>query len=127
VQTFFAAHQKPKSILPLWFSFLQPASAAPENLESQSLAGFVQEELVRRTHALDRGTHAEQFYVVANVQHPAVLVEGGFLTNAEEIAKLATEEYREQLAAAIADGLARYREVTRENQKTLALSGAGTE
>ncbi|MGZ4965642.1 MAG: N-acetylmuramoyl-L-alanine amidase family protein [Chthoniobacterales bacterium] len=127
VQTFYAAHQKPKSSFPSWLPFLQPASADLENLDSQSLAGFVQEALVSRTHAFDRGTHAEQFYVVTNVHHPAVLVEGGFLTNADEIAKLATDEYREQLAAAIADGLARYREITSQEQKTLALSTSHTE
>ncbi len=126
VQTFYAVHQMPKSIFPSWLPFLQPASVTPENLESQSLAGFVQEALVRRTHAFDRGTRAEQFYVVANVRHPAVLVEGGFLTNNDDLIRIATDEYREQLAAAITDGLVHYREITNQ-QKTLALSAGPPE
>lgn len=125
VQTFYSAHQKTKSIIPSWLPFLQSDGA--ENFESQSLAGFVQQALVRRTQAFDRGTRAEQFYVVTNVQHPAVLVEGGFLTNDGDIARLATDEYREQLAAAIVDGFNGYREVANNKQKTLALSAAAPE
>ncbi|MDQ6913185.1 MAG: N-acetylmuramoyl-L-alanine amidase, partial [Verrucomicrobiota bacterium] len=126
VQTFYAVHQMPKSIFPSWLRFLEATGATPENLASQSLAGFVQEALVRRTHAFDRGTRAEQFYVVANVRHPAVLVEAGFLTNHDDLTKIATDEYREQLAAAITDGLVHYREIANQ-QKTLALSAAGPE
>lgn len=90
VQTFYAARQLPKTLVPSWLPFLQPVLPQPADFESQSLAGFVQEALVARTHAFDRGTRAEQFFVVANVRHPAVLVEGGFLSNNDDIAKLAT-------------------------------------
>ena len=48
--------------------------------------------------------------MLANVRHPAVLVEGGFLTNKNEIWKLADANYREQLAVAISDGILKYRE-----------------
>ncbi len=126
VQTFYAVHQMPKNIFPSWLPFLQPVGATPENLASQSLAGFVQQALIRRTRAFDRGTRAEQFYVVANVRHPAVLVEGGFLTNNDDLTKIATDEYREQLAAAITDGLVHYREIANQ-QKTLALSAPAPE
>ena len=67
--------------------------------------------LFPRTQAFNRGTRAEQFYVIANMRHPAVLVEGGFLTNNDDVAKLASEEYREKLATAICEGIAHYRDV----------------
>lgn len=115
VNTYYAAHQVARApALPSWLPFVQPVSDQPVNLESQSLAGFVQEALVTRTRAVDRGTRSEQFYVIANVRHPAVLVEGGFLTNNDDISKLRTEEYRQQLATAIAEGIMRYREIVRE-------------
>ena len=107
VQTFYATRQQPKSMIPSWLPFLQPVLPQSLNFESQSLAGFVQEALVTRTRAVDRGTRAEQFFVVANVRHPAVLVEGGFLSNNGDIAKLATEDYRQELAAAITEGIVR--------------------
>jgi N-acetylmuramoyl-L-alanine amidase len=116
VNTYYAAHQAtgPRPF-PSWLPFVQPVSAEPVNFASQSLAGFVQEALVTRTRAFDRGTRAEQFYVIANVRHPAVLVEGGFLTNNDDIAKLRTESYRQQLAQAIVEGIMRYRDFARDH------------
>ena len=127
VQTFYATRQSPKSIIPSWLPFLQPVLPQAVNFESQTLAGFVQEALVAHTHAVDRGTHAEQFFVVANVRHPALLVEGGFLSNNEDIAKLATEDYREELAAAITEGIVRYRDALGQREQALPLGTATPE
>ena len=55
---------------------------------------------------------------------PAVLVEGGFL-NKEELAKLESNDYRDQMAAAISEGVLRYRDVLKERQLTLAVTGSG--
>jgi N-acetylmuramoyl-L-alanine amidase len=128
VQTFYAVRQVPAAAgLASWLPFLQRVSAAPDNVESQSLAAFVQGALVSGTRAFDRGTRAEQFYVVANVQHPAVLVEGGFLSNNDDIAKLTTESYRQQLAEAITEGILRYREAAGQREpSTLAVAKPGT-
>jgi N-acetylmuramoyl-L-alanine amidase len=127
VETYYAAHQVSNATLASWLPFLQRTSLEPANGESQSLASFIQEALVTRTQAVDRGTTAQQFFVLANVRHPAVLVEGGFLTNADEITKLATDDYREQIAAAISDGVLRYREALRQPPTPLAVSLPGGE
>lgn len=127
VQTFYAAHQIQNSSWPTWLPFLHSISGDAPNLKSQSLAGFVQESLVAKTQAFNRGTKAEQFYVVSNVRHPAVLIEGGFLTNADEINRLGTEAYREQLAAAIADGITRYCSLTSQHATTVALRSDSSE
>ncbi len=116
VNTYYAMRQRGKwPQLPSWLAFVQPVSSQPA-FESQSLAGFVQQALVARTRAVDRGTRSEQFYVIANVTHPAVLVEGGFLTNDDDMKKLRADEYRQQLAAAIAEGIMHYREIMREGE-----------
>jgi len=121
VETYYAAHQiTAGSLLASWLPFLwRPLSDSP-NPESQNLAGLVQASLVARTRALDRGTQARQFFVIANVTSPAVLIEGGFLTNKEDISKLATQDYRDQIAAAVADGVLRYREAASQRESTLA-------
>ena len=67
----------------------------------------------------------QQFFVIASVRHPAVLVEGGFLTNADELNKLATGDYREQIAAAISDGVLRYREILKGREMALAVDLPG--
>jgi N-acetylmuramoyl-L-alanine amidase len=127
VQTFYAARQvSAENGITSWLPFWQRVSSEPTNLESQSLAGFVQQAMVARTQAFDRGTRAQQFYVVANVRHPAVLVEGGFLSNTGDIAKLQSDEYRQQLAMAISEGISRYREVAGHRRRTLAVAEPGT-
>ena len=126
VETYYAAHQiTPGSFMTSWLPFLWRALSESPNLESQSLAGFIQEALVARTQALDRGTKAEQFFVIANVTSPAVLVEGGFLTNKEDSSKLTSEDYREQLAAAISDGILRYRDALKQRQSAVAVTAPG--
>ena len=124
VETYYAAHQiTAGSLLASWLPFLwRPLSDSP-NPESQNLAALVQEALVARTRSIDRGTEARQFFVIANVTSPAILIEGGFLTNKEDISKLASEDYRDQIAAAVADGILHYRDAASQRNSTLVATG----
>lgn len=126
IETYYAARQIsiPERVM-AWLPFVQKASLELSNPESQSLASFIQEELVTHTEAVNRGTRPQQFFVIANVRHPAVLVEGGFLTNKEDVSKLATEAYREQIAAAISDGVVRYRDVLQQQRTPLVVNLPG--
>jgi N-acetylmuramoyl-L-alanine amidase len=126
VETYYASHQIPTgSSMASWLPFLwKPLSDSP-NPESRRLAGFVQEALVARTRAINRGTQQGQFFVIANVSSPAVLIEGGFLTNKEDISKLTSQDYRDQIAAAVADGILRYRDAASQRKATLALTNPG--
>jgi len=122
VETYYAEHQTaPAPRLVSWIPFFQGPAAESPTLASQSLARFIQEAMIARTQAPDRGTKAEQFFVLANVSAPAVLVEGGFL-NKEDVAKLENNDYRDQMAAALSEGILRYRDVLKERQLTLAVS-----
>lgn len=123
IETYYAGHQMLSgNPIVSWLPFLQHVAAEVPNLESQSLAGFIQEALVARTQAVNRGTKAEQFFVITNVRHPAVLVEGGFLTNKEDMTRLASGDYREQMAGAISEGIMRYRDFLKQRQATLAVT-----
>src|SRR5215472_9797281 len=66
VETYYASHQITTDSSPTsWFPFLwRPLSESP-NPESQRLAGFIQEALVARTRAINRGTQAGQFFVIS--------------------------------------------------------------
>jgi N-acetylmuramoyl-L-alanine amidase len=122
IETYFAAQQATgMPLIASWLPLLQKVATPRPNPQSQSLAQFVQQELVARTHAIDRGTKAQQFYVLANVRHPAVLVEGGFLTSKSDIGKLAEGNYREELAVAIRDGILQYRKTLRALAETVAV------
>src|SRR2546430_7034791 len=61
VETNYAAHQiTAGSFLASWLPFLWRALSDSPNPESQRLAGFIQEALVARTRAVDRGTRTSE-------------------------------------------------------------------
>ena len=72
---------------------------------SMALAETVQAHLVEATGARDRGVRQNLFYVLRNSRIPAILVELGFVSNAEEGRRLATESYQRKLAEALAVGI----------------------
>jgi len=124
IETYFAAQQATGiPLMASWLPFLQKVANPQPNPESQSLAQFIQQQLVARTQAVNRGTKAQQFYVLANVRHPAVLVEGGFLTGKNDIGKLADSNYRELLATGITDGILKYRDMVRALAGNVAEAG----
>ncbi len=56
----------------------------------------------------DHGVKHALFRVLVGAKCPAVLVEAGFISNPDEEKKLRTHEFRDRLARAIADGIARF-------------------
>ncbi len=56
----------------------------------------------------------EQIYLLKKAEVPAVLVETGFLSNPEERDLLADKNYQEKMAAAIAQGIEDYFNMTFE-------------
>jgi len=75
--------------------------------KGRALAYHIHRAAVRATGARDRGVRTRHFYVLRNTKHPAVLVEGGFLTNSTERRLVCTGGYRDKLARGIAEGIAR--------------------
>jgi N-acetylmuramoyl-L-alanine amidase len=62
--------------------------------------------MLRKTGRKDRGVRRARFMTVLRDQHrPAVLLEGGYLSNPEEAKLIATPEYRQKLAEAVAEAL----------------------
>jgi N-acetylmuramoyl-L-alanine amidase len=117
VETYYAEHQVTNgSTIASWLPFLQRVSMQTPNVDSQRLADLIQQALVTRTHALNRGTKTQQFYVLANVRHPAVLIEGGFISNKDDAVRLGTTDYRDEMAAAINEGIMEYQDILRNRQ-----------
>ncbi len=77
--------------------------------EGQKLAQFVQQGLVKRTRAVDRQAKFARFYVIRNSKLPAILVEGGFVSNERERERVKLGSFREAVARGIAEGIMRYR------------------
>lgn len=72
------------------------------------LAQELHPSVVAATGRANRGIQKDRFYVLAHSKMPAVLIETAFLSHPEEGRLLATPEYRQRLAEAMADGLGRY-------------------
>jgi len=71
--------------------------------ENLRLAYRIHRELLSATQALDGGVRRARFISVIRAQgRPAVLVEGGFLSNPAEARRVATPAYRQKLAEALA-------------------------
>jgi N-acetylmuramoyl-L-alanine amidase len=79
------------------------------NSEGQRLAQFVQGSLVRQTRTVDRSAKFARFYVIRNSSLPAILVEGGFVSNEAERERMKSGDFREAIARGIAEGIQRYR------------------
>ncbi|WP_448570990.1 N-acetylmuramoyl-L-alanine amidase family protein, partial [Trichothermofontia sp.] len=56
----------------------------------------------------DRGVRQARFYVIRRTSMPAVLVETGFVTGAEDAPRLADPNFRSRMAVAIARGILNY-------------------
>lgn len=79
------------------------------NREGQRLAHYVQSCLVRQTRTVDRSAKFARFYVLRNSTLPAILVEGGFVSNEQERNRMKSAYFREAIARGIAEGIQRYR------------------
>jgi len=79
------------------------------NLNSSArLARGIQEKLDALQGIKDRGIRQAPFVVLTGATMPSALVEVGFLSNAEEAARLAGKEMQDQVAAAIADAIVEF-------------------
>jgi len=60
-------------------------------------------------NTFDRGIKRARFNVLSGVRHPAVLFEGGFMSNPQDARLIHNDRYQDALATAIADAVMRYR------------------
>jgi N-acetylmuramoyl-L-alanine amidase len=77
--------------------------------EGRELAQYVQNSLIRRTRTVDRNAKYARFYVIRHSKLPAILVEGGFVSNTAERNRMKSAWFRESIAQGITDGIQRYR------------------
>ena len=84
----------------------QPANEFDAN--NSRLAYEMQKGMLAATGAADRGIRHQAIYVIANAICPAVLLEVGYLSNADELKKIASPEYQNKIVSGILAGLAGY-------------------
>lgn len=75
---------------------------------SKSLASSILGEVLLLTGAPSRGVKHGNYAVIRETDMPAVLIEGGFLTNTEEYLKLKQVDYLKKVAWGIAVGINKF-------------------
>lgn len=75
---------------------------------SKPLAVAVQRGMLSRVKSVNRGVKYARYYVIRHSKNPAILVEGGFVSNSRERGRTKEGWYREAIANGIVDGIVEY-------------------
>jgi N-acetylmuramoyl-L-alanine amidase len=107
-------------------------AAAPSSLsmqagtlvDSQSLAlsACIYHSLLGHIPEFDRGIKRARFAVLRQTKVPAVLIEGGFLTERGESRLIANKDWRTKLAGAISVGIENYQALAVKNQPPMLVA-----
>lgn len=88
--------------------YYRPKKVNERSEVSSKLAEAVLGRVLKNTQAKSRGVKHGNFAVVRDTNMPAVLIEGGFLTNTGELKKLRDPAYLNRVAKGIAQGINDY-------------------
>tara|TARA_B100000427_G_scaffold52161_1_gene40046 strand:+ start:11450 stop:12898 length:1449 start_codon:yes stop_codon:yes gene_type:complete len=77
--------------------------------ESEELAAMIQEEMGKKVKSKNRGVKQAGFHVLIDASMPNVLIEAGFLTNANEERNLRKSNYRQIIANSIYRAIVKFR------------------
>jgi N-acetylmuramoyl-L-alanine amidase len=92
------------------FNLMQKAYTS----QSVEFAGMVQDQFRERARRRDRGVKQERFWVLWATTMPSVLIETGFITNANEQKYLMSKQGQEYLASAIYRAFKEYKRTIEE-------------
>ena len=70
-----------------------------------TFATIMQHALMAKLQVEDRGVKRARYVVLKDASTPAILIEGGFLTNSGDASRIASPAWREAYAAALATGI----------------------
>ena len=93
-------------------------------VDSQSLAlsACIYHSLLGHIPEFDRGIKRARFAVLRQTKVPAVLIEGGFLTERGESRLIANKDWRTKLAGAISVGIENYQALAIKNQPPMLVA-----
>lgn len=117
----FANQQKPRLFVSIHFNSAPSTDAEgievfyyldsenkPRTTQSKALAQAILDKTLQNTKAKSRGVKHGNYAVIRETNMPAALIEGGFLTNTEEMEKIKNASYLKSLALGIAQGIQEY-------------------
>ncbi len=106
----------------LALSFINRQAGSPVDAPSIELSTSIYHSMLGQIGEFDRGIKRARFAVLRLTKIPAVLVEGGFLTERGESRLIANKDWREKLAQAISVGIENYRDLAENKKRPLVLA-----
>src|SRR5438067_4582304 len=99
---------------------MQPGSAV--DAQSMALSACIYHSVLGHIPEYDRGIKRARFAVLRLTKVPAVLIEGGFLTERGESKLIASKDWRGKLAGAISVGIENYRALPLNKQPPMIVA-----
>jgi len=103
----------------LSLSFLNMQAGSAVDAQSFELSAAVYHSMLGHIPEFDRGIKRARFAVLRLTKIPAILVEGGFLSETSDSKVVANPAWRGKLAEAISVGIENYRNVTEKKQRPM--------
>jgi hypothetical protein len=102
--------------------FFEMQSGSAVDAPSLALSMSVYHSIVGQLAEFDRGIKRARFAVLRRTRVPAILVEGGFLTERDEGRLIADSKWRAKYAQAIATGIDNYKLLVDRHQRPMMLA-----
>lgn len=102
--------------------FVNKQAGSPVDAQSVGLSTCVYHSLLGHLSEFDRGIKRARFAVLRYTQVPAVLVEGGFMTERAESKLIADRKWRTKLAEAISVGVENYRKMADTKERPMLVA-----
>ena len=103
----------------LALSFINMQAGSAVDAQSFELSASVYHSMLGHIPEFDRGIKRARFAVLRLTKIPAILVEGGFLSETSDSQLVANPAWRGKLAEAISVGIENYRNVTEKKQRPM--------
>lgn len=106
----------------LALSFVNMQAGSPVDAQSFELSACVYHSMLGHIPEFDRGIKRARFAVLRHTKIPAILVEGGFLSERNDSKSVANPAWRAKLAEAISVGIENYRNVIERKQRPMLVA-----
>ena len=103
-------------------SFVNMQAGNPVDAESFELSTVVYHSMVGHLMEYDRGIKRARFAVLRHTTIPAILIEGGFLTETGDSKRVADPAWRARFAQAICTGIENYRNLAEKKERPLLVA-----
>jgi N-acetylmuramoyl-L-alanine amidase len=102
--------------------FVNMQAGSPVDAQSFALSATVFHSMLGHLPEVDRGIKRARFAVLRHTKVPAILVEGGFLTETDSSKRVADPAWREKFAEALSIGIENYRNLVEKKQRPMLVA-----